>query len=112
MCIRDRPETVRVNLHGRLQRGTSMRDIAQKLIADLGDALIDYSVVEFGGPGLANVNIAGRHRLCNTPLEIGAKSALVEPDEATIAYLTPRTNEPITLIKSDADAKFRKVIDY
>jgi len=106
------PETVRVNLHGRLQRGTSMRDIAQKLIADLGDALIDYSVVEFGGPGLANVNIAGRHTLCNTPLEIGAKSALVEPDEATIAYLTPRTNEPITLIKSDADAKFRKVIDY
>ncbi len=106
------PETVRVNLHGRLQRGTSMRDIAQKLIADLGDALIDYSIVEFGGPGLANVNIAGRHTLCNTPLEIGAKSALVEPDEATIAYLTPRTNEPITLIKSDADAKFRKVIDY
>jgi 3-isopropylmalate/(R)-2-methylmalate dehydratase large subunit len=106
------PETVRVNLHGKLQRGTSMRDIAQKLIADLGDELIDYSVVEFGGPGLVDIDIAGRHTLCNTPLEIGAKSALVEPDAVTLAYLAPRTKEALTLIKSDSDASFRKVVDY
>jgi 3-isopropylmalate/(R)-2-methylmalate dehydratase large subunit len=106
------PETVRVNLHGKLQRGTSMRDIAQKLIADLGDELIDYSVVEFGGPGLLDIDIAGRHTLCNTPLEIGAKSALVEPDAVTLAYLAPRTKEALTLIKSDSDASFRKVVDY
>jgi len=106
------PETVRVNLHGKLQRGTSMRDVAQKLIADLGDELIDYSVVEFGGSGLAGIDIAGRHTLCNTPLEIGAKSALVEPDEVTLAYLAPRTREPLTPVKSDSDANFRKVVDY
>lgn len=106
------PETVRVNLHGKLQPGTSMRDIAQKLIADLGDELIDYAVVEFGGPGLKHIDISGRHTLCNTPLEVGAKSALVEPDEMTVKYLGPRTKEPIELIKSDPDATFRKVIDY
>jgi len=106
------PETVRVNLHGKLQPGTSMRDVAQKLIADLGDELIDYTVVEFGGPGMIDIDISGRHTLCNTPLEIGAKSALVEPDEATLAYLKPRTKEPLELVKSDADAVFRKVIDY
>lgn len=106
------PETVRVNLTGKLQPGTSMRDVAQKLIADLGDELIDYTVVEFGGPGMIDIDISGRHTLCNTPLEIGAKSALVEPDQATIDYLKPRTKEPIELVKSDADAVFRKVIDY
>jgi len=106
------PETVRVNLHGKLQRGSSMRDVAQKLIADLGDELIDYSVVEYGGPGLAAIDMAGRHTLCNTPLEIGAKSSLIEPDEVTLAYLAPRTARPLTLIKSDNDAIFRKVVDY
>ena len=106
------PETVRVNLHGKLMRGSSMRDVAQKLIADLGDALVDYSVVEFGGPGLASIDIAGRHTLCNTPLEIGAKSALVEPDEVTLAYLASRTNEPLTPVKSDSDANYKAVIDY
>jgi 3-isopropylmalate/(R)-2-methylmalate dehydratase large subunit len=106
------PETVRVNLRGALQPGTGMRDIAQKLIADLGDELIDYCVVEYGGPGLASVDIAGRHTLCNIPLEIGAKSALVEPDEATRAYLAPRVTGPIELVKSDRDARFKAVIDY
>jgi 3-isopropylmalate/(R)-2-methylmalate dehydratase large subunit len=89
-----------------------MRDVAQKLIADLGDELIDYSVVEFGGSGMIDVDMSGRHTLCNTPLEIGAKSALVEPDQVTLDYLSTRTNDPITLIKSDPDATFRKVIDY
>jgi homoaconitate hydratase family protein len=106
------PETVRVNLHGALKPGTSMRDVAQKLVADLGDELIDYCVVEFGGPGLAGVDIAGRHTLCNTPLEVGAKSALIEPDKETIAYLAPRTEQPIALVKSDADAHFKAVIEY
>ena len=106
------PETVRVNLHGKMPYGTSMRDVAQKLIADLGDELIDYSVVEFGGPGLLHVDMSGRHTLCNTPLEIGAKSALIEPDQVTLDYLSTRTKDPITLIKSDPDATFRKVIDY
>jgi 3-isopropylmalate/(R)-2-methylmalate dehydratase large subunit len=106
------PETVRVNLHGATRPGTSMRDIAQKLIADLGDELVDYCVVEYGGPGLASVDIAGRHALCNTPLEIGAKSALVEPDQATLDYLAPRTSGPIDLVRSDSDARFKAVIDY
>jgi 3-isopropylmalate/(R)-2-methylmalate dehydratase large subunit len=106
------PETVRVNLHGKMPHGTSMRDVAQKLIADLGDELIDYSVVEFGGPGMIDVDMSGRHTLCNTPLEIGAKSALVEPDQVTLDYLSTRTKDQITLIKSDPDASFRKVIDY
>jgi 3-isopropylmalate/(R)-2-methylmalate dehydratase large subunit len=106
------PETVRVNLAGKLQFGTSIRDIAQKLIADLGGALIDYSVVEFGGSGLADLDIAARHTLCNTPLEIGAKSALVEPDAVTLAYLEPGSKEPLDLVTSDDDANFKAVIDY
>lgn len=106
------PDTVRVNLRGRLQPGTSMRDVAQKLVADLGDEIIDYCVVEYGGPGLGAVDIAGRHTLCNIPLEVGAKSALIEPDEQTHAYLAPRVKEPIDLIHSDPDARFKTVIDY
>jgi 3-isopropylmalate/(R)-2-methylmalate dehydratase large subunit len=106
------PETVRVNFHGKLQPGTSMRDIAQKLVAELGDEMIDYCVVEYGGPGLAAIDIAGRHTLCNIPLEVGAKSALVEPDESTRAYLAPRVKGPIELIKSDHDAGFKSVIEY
>lgn len=106
------PETVRVNVRGSLPPGTAVRDVAQKLIADLGDELVDYAVVEYGGPGMAGIDIAGRHTLCNTPIDIGAKSVIVEPDAATLAYLEGRTREPPELIASDPDADFKAVIDY
>ncbi len=106
------PDTVRVNLTGALAPGTSIRDVAQKLICDLGAARVDYAVVEYGGPALAAIDIAGRHTLCNTPIDVGAKSVLVEPDQATLDYLAGRVDGPVELIASDADATFREVVDY
>ncbi len=106
------PDTVRVNLTGALVPGTGIRDVAQKLICDLGAARVDYAVVEYGGPALASVDIAGRHTLCNTPIDVGAKSVLVEPDQSTLDYLAGRVDGPIELIASDPDATFREVVDY
>ena len=106
------PETVRVEASGRLASGTSIRDVAQKLIADLGDALVDYTVVEFGGSGMLGIDISGRQTLCNTPIDIGAKSALVEPDETTREYVAQRYDGPLDMVTSDRDAEFRRVVKY
>ena len=106
------PETVRVNLTGKLSPGTSIRDVAQKLICDLGAEKVDYAVIEFGGPALSSIDIAGRHTLCNTPIDIGAKSALIEPDELTLQYLSSRVEGPIELLNSDPDAQFREIFEY
>ena len=106
------PDTVRVNLIGNLLPGTGIRDVAQKLICDLGADRVDYAVVEYGGPALASIDIAGRHTLCNTPIDIGAKSVLVEPDQETVNYLVERVQGKIELIASDPDANFREVVEY
>ncbi len=106
------PHTVRVDLTGRLRPGTLIRDVAQKLIADLGDEAVDYAVVEFAGPALAEIDIAGRQVLCNTPIDIGAKSCVVEPDAVTRDYLMTRTSVPYDTVTSDADAAFRKRVVY
>ena len=106
------PDTVRVNLIGNLLPGTGIRDVAQKLICDLGSARVDYAVVEYGGPALASIDIAGRHTLCNTPIDIGAKSVLVEPDQETVNYLVERVQGKIELIASDPDANFREIVEY
>ncbi len=105
------PETVRVNLSGALPPGSTMRDVAQKLTNDLSMDLIDYTTVEYGGPGLADIGFGGRMTLCNTPLEIGAKSALVEPDAWTAAYVRERTDQAFECVTSDPDATFKAVID-
>jgi 3-isopropylmalate/(R)-2-methylmalate dehydratase large subunit len=103
------PHTVRVNLRGKLQAGTTMRDAAQKLISILDPEVADYGVIEFGN--VKDIDFDGRQVLCNTPIEIGAKSALVEPDQATIDYLKTRVKGPIELVASDKDASFKQVLE-
>jgi len=107
------PETVRVDLRGQLSRGVSIRDVAQKLISILSADQVDYAVVEFGGPGLAGIGIEGRMTLCNTPCELGAKSALVEVDDLALEYLRARIERPIEPLNSDPDCRysFRSEVD-
>mgnify|MGYP002476002324 CR=1 FL=1 len=106
------PHTIRINLVGQLRSGITMRDVAQKLISVLDIDAADYAAFEFGGPGLATVDFAGRQVLCNTPIEIGAKTAFIEPDQQTLDYLASRSKEPFELIRSDPDATYHSIIEF
>lgn len=106
------PETVRVNLVGKLKPGTTIRDVSQRMIVEIGEDNLDYSVVEYGGPSLKDIDFGGRMTLCNNPLEMGAKSALIESDEWTRDYVSSRSSLPFTIENSDPDAQFKAVYDY
>lgn len=106
------PQTVHVKVRGRLGPWVSARDFAQKLIADLDPELVDYTTVEFSGPGLQTLPFDARFVLCNTPLEIGAKSAIVIPDELTMKYAAARGIDMANPPASDPGAQFIHEIDY
>jgi len=101
------PETLRVDIIGALPFGVFARDAAQKLIGSHDAALFEDAVVEYGGPGLSSLNIDARHTLCNTPVELGAVSSLVEPDALCMAYVKARAQRPIHAAMPDADAAYR-----
>lgn len=104
------PETVRIELTGRMQKGVSIRDVAQRLLFTLDPELVDDAVIEFGGAGTAGLGIDARYTLCNTPTEIGARSSIVEPDKIVTDYLAERCSEPVDLLKADTDARYRAVV--
>jgi 3-isopropylmalate/(R)-2-methylmalate dehydratase large subunit len=106
------PQTVHVILRGRLNEWVSARDFAQKLIADLDPEVIDYTTVEFSGPALKDLPFDSRFVLCNTPLEIGAKSAIVVPDALTTEYAISKGIHVTTLPMSDPGARFLQEIEY
>lgn len=106
------PETLRVNLTGSIRPGITTRDIADRMIADIGADMADYTVMEFGGPALSSVGIDGRITLCNRPIEIGVKSTLFETDALTFEYLKGRVPPPYEEVKSDPGAKFKATLDY
>ncbi len=106
------PETLRINLTGSIRPGITTRDIADRMIADIGADMADYTVMEFGGPALSSIGIDGRITLCNRPIEIGVKSTIFETDAVTFEYLKGRVPPPYEEVRSDPGAKFKATLDY
>ncbi|MFC2002026.1 aconitase/3-isopropylmalate dehydratase large subunit family protein [Chloroflexota bacterium] len=106
------PRTIKVELTGSLPKGVLSRDAILWIIGDIGAERADYRVIEFTGPGLKEMGIAGRMTLCDVCPEIGAKSAIAEPDEKTIDYVKARIKEPFEVLKSDPDAEFEQIFHY
>jgi 3-isopropylmalate/(R)-2-methylmalate dehydratase large subunit len=105
------PETVRVNLTGRLAAGVSARDLAQRVVDRLDTDMLDYAVVEYGGTALEQIGFDGRMTLCNSPLESTAKSAIVEVDACIAKWGSARGLPPFEGLRADSNATYRSVLD-
>jgi 3-isopropylmalate/(R)-2-methylmalate dehydratase large subunit len=85
------PESIRFELHGRLRPGTSAKDLMLHILATharLQETL--DRVMEFGGPGLANLSMDERATLANMATECSARTGICEADERTYEWLAER----------------------
>ena len=105
------PETLRFNLTGKLPEGVYARDLILTIIGQIGANGANYMAMEFGGEGLKTLDMSARIAICNLCVEAGAKTALMEVDDITRAYLKEHGRKPKHEFTSDADAKFAKVYD-
>jgi 3-isopropylmalate/(R)-2-methylmalate dehydratase large subunit len=106
------PATIRVNLHGRLREGVTTKDVALHLMKLLGyERKAIYKTIEIGGPGVAALSMDARFTITNYCSDMGAKSAIFEPDEVTLEYAAERAQRAFTVERSDLDAQYEDVID-
>jgi 3-isopropylmalate dehydratase large subunit len=71
------PETIKMNLEGRLRKGVFAKDLSLAMVGELGAMGADYCCLEFHGDWTAGASVSERMTLCNMAAETGAKSALV-----------------------------------
>ena len=105
------PQTIRFNLHGALQKPATARDLILTIIGKIGANGANYHAMEFAGDGLSSLTMSDRISVCNLCVEAGAKTALMECDAVTDAYLKEHGREPLAIYASDADAVFDAVYD-
>jgi 3-isopropylmalate/(R)-2-methylmalate dehydratase large subunit len=108
------PEAVRINVNGEFQKYATPKDLILHIISKVRADGAIYKSVEFAGPTIRGMSVAGRMTLCNMSVEMGAKNGIIEPDEITRKFLEGRTAKalvPFESIKSDADAAYEKIID-
>lgn len=101
------PGTIRVNLQNCMPSFTTAKDVALSLLRDKGLRWASYRALEFQGDALRHLSIAERMTLCNMGTELGAKTAIVPPDEITVAHFAAlNIKVDIAGLISDSDADY------
>lgn len=109
--------TLRISVTGELGPHITAKDVALAIIARIGTAGARGCTVEYAGPVIRSLSMAGRMTLCNMTIECGARVGLIAPDETTFAYLKGRPMSPKgdmwnravaywQTLKSDENARF------
>ncbi len=108
------PEAIKINVTGRFKKYVTPKDLILSIIGRVGAGGAIYKSIEFTGPTVRGMSIAGRMTLCNMTVEMGAKNGIVAPDEVTSKFLQGRTDKPLVpfeSLKSDRDASYEKVVN-
>jgi 3-isopropylmalate/(R)-2-methylmalate dehydratase large subunit len=93
MALR-RPKRMRIRLEGRLAPHVTAKDVALRLIGDLGVAGARGYAVEYAGAAVRAMAIESRMTLCNLNIEMGGRSGFVAPDESTFSWIAGRPYAP------------------
>jgi 3-isopropylmalate/(R)-2-methylmalate dehydratase large subunit len=105
------PETIRVNISGRLAPGVWAKDVTLTMLGRLGAEGANYRAIEYVGSAVAAMDIDDRMTMSNHAAELGAKAAIQEADEKTFAWLAAHGARTPNPVKADPDAVYCEVID-
>jgi 3-isopropylmalate/(R)-2-methylmalate dehydratase large subunit len=106
------PESVRFHITGTWQPWVMAKDLSLHIMGMMHwNGHLIYKTLEFGGPAVEALGMAGRMTLCNMTVDLGAKNGIVAPDDITEAYLRGRTSDAWSQVASDADARYDAVYE-
>ena len=100
------PQTVRIDLQGALAPGVWAKDITLAMLGKFGAEGLNYHAIEYVGDAVRAMAIDDRMTLCNHAAELGAKAAILEPDDKTFAWLAAHGAKPPRPTFADSDAKY------
>lgn len=108
------PETIKITINGKLNKGVFAKDVILYIIGSLGASAATYKAIEFYGAVIDKMDMDGRFTICNMAVELGAKAAFMPVDKVTLAWLKPRApkGKKILPVTADNDAAYEKAIEY
>jgi len=104
------PETLLVEVNGKLEEGVYSKDLMLKILNTLGvDGAIQKSL-QFTGDTVYSLSIDSRSVLTNMAIEAGATNGIIDPDEKVVQYLEGRTKKEYSIIHGDEDANYEGIV--
>jgi len=106
------PRVVRVELKGHLQPWVSAKDVILEILRRLTVEGGVGRIFEYGGEGLADLNVPARSTITNMGAELGATTSIFPSDEVTRQYLRAQGREEVWQpLQADPDAEYEEVVE-
>lgn len=105
------PESLKIIITGKMPPWVTPKDLALRIIGDLGADGALYLSVEWHGNVIADMCLSERATLTNMAAEMGAKNSYIPADEKTIAYLSDRAKHDFEPVLPDPDAAYLQVFE-
>jgi len=105
------PEVVNIELHGSLNTGVAAKDIILEVLRQLDVKGGMGKVIEYSGPGLANLSIPERSTITNMGAELGATTSIFPSDQITYDFMKGQEREnDWRELKADDNAQYEQKI--
>lgn len=106
------PATIRINVEGRLLPPLTSKDLMLFIIKRLGISGAIFKSLQFTGSAIDEMSLESRMVLTNMAVETGATNGIIEPDQKVLNHVKPKTNHPVSVIRSDPDAGYAQTLEF
>jgi aconitate hydratase len=106
------PRVTLVRLSGALKPGVSAKDVILKVLSIYGTQGNVGRVLEYGGEGVAALNVPSRATIANMGAELGVTTSVFPSDEITRAFLAAQGREQDwTPLAAEPDAVYEQILE-
>lgn len=100
------PEIIEVRLEGEAPEGVYPKDVILSVLGKIRADGAVYKAIDFTGSYVENLNVAGRMVVCNMAVEMGAKTAYMQPNQDVLDYVSARAVRDYEVVETDPDFEY------
>lgn len=95
------PEIIEIRLEGQPQKGVLPKDVILHVLGRMKADGAVYKAIDFTGSYVESLDVPGRMVICNMAVEMGAKTAYMQPNQAVLDYCSARAVRPFEVQYTD-----------
>lgn len=102
------PEIIEIRLEGIPQKGVYPKDVVLHVLGKIKADGAVYKAIDFTGSYVEQLNVAGRMVICNMAVEMGAKTAYMQPNQDVLDYVSARAVRPYEIQYTDPGYQYQE----
>ncbi|MDP3388211.1 MAG: 3-isopropylmalate dehydratase large subunit [Eubacteriales bacterium] len=106
------PEVIEVRIDGIPKHGVMPKDVVLLVLGKLKADGAVYKAIDFTGTYIEQLGVAGRMVICNMAVEMGAKTAYMQPNDEVLEYVSKRAVRPFEVVFTDDGYQYSETYHF